>query len=91
MTGIAALIVKILPDSPEADLEQIKQLSKKALEEHDAQNISFEEQPIAFGLKALIIKFAWPEDKPTDLIENTLSKISHVSSVSIEDYRRAFG
>ena len=89
--SIVAAIVKIMPDSPEADLEKIKQSATKTLEDQGAKNISFEEQEIAFGLKAILIKFAWPEEKSTDLIETSLSKIEHTSSVTIEDYRRAFG
>jgi elongation factor 1-beta len=91
MAGIVAVIVKILPDSPDANLEEIKSLVSKELESQGSKNISIEEEPIAFGLSALNIKFAWPEEKNTDLIENSLSKIPHVNSVKIEDYRRAFG
>ena len=91
MTGIVAVIVKIMPNSPEADLEKIKESAKKTLEEQGAQNLSFEEEPIAFGLKAIKIKFAWPEEKNTDLIENSLSEIDNVTEAKIEDYRRAFG
>ena len=91
MTGIAAVIVKIMPSSPEADLEKIKRKSKTILELENAKNISFKEEPIAFGLKAIKIKMAWPEEKSTDIIENKLSKIENVSSAVIEDYRRAFG
>jgi len=91
MSGIAAIIVKIMPSSPETNLEEIKSKSKELLESEGAQNISFEEKPIAFGLKSVMIKFAWPEEKPTDLVESTLEKVENVSSVSIEDYRRAFG
>ena len=80
-----------MPDSPNADLEHIKESAKKTLEKEGALNISFEEKPIAFGLKAIMIKFAWPEEKDTSIIENSLAKIQHASSVNIEDYRRAFG
>ena len=91
MAGIVAVIVKILPDSPDTDLEKIKQSAQKALEEQGAKNISFQEEPIAFGLKAILAKFAWPEEKDTDIIESTLQELEHVSSTNIEDYRRAFG
>lgn len=91
MTGIVSVIVKILPDSPNADLGKIKEYAHHVLEKEGAKNISFEEIPIAFGLKALNIKFAWPESHNTDIIENSLEKIPHVNSVKIEDYRRAFG
>jgi elongation factor 1-beta len=91
MTGIAAVIVKIMPDSPEANLDEIKSKAIEALEQHGSKNISIEEEPIAFGLSSLKVKFAWPEEKDTDLIQNSLEKISHVTSITIEDYRRAFG
>lgn len=91
MAGIVAVITKLMPDSPNADLSKIKDESKKILEKEGAKNISFAEEPIAFGINAIKIKFAWPEEKSTDIIENSLAKVKHVSSVQIEDYRRAFG
>ncbi len=89
--AIVAIITKIMPDSPETDLSQIKNAARSLLEKEGGQNFSFEEVPIAFGLKAIMVKFAWPEAKDTSIIEDALSKIEHVSSVKIEDYRRAFG
>ena len=91
MAGTAALIIKVMPDSPEADLEAIKSKAQSALESHGAQQISFEENPVAFGLKALMIKMAWDEEVDTDKATQALEEIEHVSSTSIEDYRRAFG
>jgi elongation factor 1-beta len=91
MTGIVAVIIKILPDSPDANLEEIKIATKDSLTQLGSQNISFKEEPIAFGLYAIKAKFAWPEEKDTDLIETQLKKIEHISSIQIEDYRRAFG
>lgn len=91
MAGIAAIIVKIMPDSPQAQLLDIEHEARRKLESHHAKNISCEHENIAFGLKAIKIKFAWPEEKDTDVIETMLSSIPHVSSAVIEDYRRAFG
>ena len=85
------IITKIMPESPTVNLEEIKKESKHLMEKHDAKNISFEERPIAFGLKAIIMKIGMPEEKGTEVVENTLSSIKNVSSVTIEDYRRAFG
>lgn len=89
--GQTAVIVKIMPDSPDTDLGFIESKAKEKLEAEGAQNISFQIREIAFGLKAVMVKFAWPEEKSTDIIENRLSEIQSVSSVTIEDYRRAFG
>lgn len=85
------IIIKLMPSSPDVDLNKIKEESKSALEKEGAKNISIEEKPIAFGLKAIIMKFSFPEEKGTDLVETLLSKIQNVSSVTIEDYRRSLG
>ena len=91
MMSIVAIIVKIMPNSPSTDLSQIEKKAKSILEKQGAQNISFSQEPIAFGLKAIMIKFAWPEEKDTFLYEDALSKIPNVSSATTSDYRRAFG
>ena len=91
MAGIVAVIVKIMPVGSEIDLEEMKGKAEEVLEDKGAQNISFEVRPIAFGLSALMIKFAWPEEKDTEIIESSLAQLEGVSSVNIEDYRRAFG
>ena len=91
MPATVVIVIKLMPDSLEANLEEIKTEAKSQLEKEGAKNISFEEKPIAFGLKALNVKLDMPEEKGTDLVESILSKIPHVSSVTIEDYRRAFG
>lgn len=80
-----------MPDSPSADMEKMQEDIKDSLEKEGAQNISFQLENVAFGLKAIVAKFAWIESKDTDLIENNISAIQGVSSVKIEDYRRAFG
>ena len=89
--GIAALKIKIMPESVDTDLEEIKQEAEKIIIRQNAKLHSTEIEEIAFGLKALVIMVAWPEEKDTDIAESLLSKIENVSSVSIEDYRRAFG
>ncbi len=89
--SIVAIIVKIMPNSPSTDLSKIENKAKSILESQGALNISFSQEPIAFGLKAIKIKFAWPEEKDSSLYEDALSKIPNVSSATTEDYRRAFG
>jgi elongation factor 1-beta len=89
--GTAILIVKIMPDSIDTNLNNIKDEAKKRLETLGASSITFEEKPIAFGLKAILVKFAIPEEKGSDIVEQQLSSINQVSSATIEDYRRAFG
>ncbi len=91
MPNVAAIIVKIMPGSPSSNLREIENKAKHAMEKQGAKNITFEEREVAFGLKSIHMKLAIDESKGTDLVENELSKIPDVSSVTIEDYRRAFG
>jgi translation elongation factor EF-1beta len=48
-------------------------------------------QPVAFGLKALIVLFGWPEEKELEEFENALRRIKGVRSVDVIDIRRAIG
>lgn len=91
MANTAIAIVRIMPESPSSDLKEIEEKIRHKMESHGGKSITFEEKPLAFGLKAIILKMAFPEEKGTDFIEETISKIEEVSSVSIEDFRRAFG
>lgn len=87
----AALKVKIMPESPEANLHEIEEKAKHAIESLGGKFHSREIEPIAFGLKAIIILIAWPEDQEFDTLEQKLSHIQHVSSAQIVDFRRAVG
>lgn len=89
--SIVAIIAKIMPDGLDVDLSKIQEQAEKVLREEGAQNISFEIKDVAFGLKALMIKFAWPEEKDSSVYEDKLAGIEGVSSVTTDDYRRAFG
>jgi len=88
---VAAVKIKIMPNSPETDMKKIEQDVKILLEKQGVKNPGFEIQPIAFGLKALIILFGWPEEKELEELEEKLRKINDVSSVQLIDIRRAIG
>ena len=81
--------LSLMPESVDTDLEKIKVSLKEKLRK--AKNIQIEETEIAFGLKSLKVLIAWPDSEETDEIENIVAKIKGVSSVKIEDIRRAFG
>jgi elongation factor 1-beta len=89
--GTALVKLKIMPTSPEVDLEAIKDKAKEVVEKNEAKNISFEEEPIAFGLKAIILGFSIDESKELEPIEESLKKVENVNSVQVIDMRRAFG
>ena len=81
-----------MPLSAETDLETIKEETKKIIEGKKGSRILFEEQPIAFGLKAIIVNFEQDEEKgELEPIEEELKKNENISSVETIDMRRAFG
>ncbi len=89
--GTALLQIKIMPESPETNLDEIKEKAKSIISENEGKNPLFEEQPIAFGLKALIASFSIDESIQTGIFEDKLKEIENVKSAEIADFRRAFG
>jgi len=89
--ALAAVTIKVMPTSPEVDLKKLKEDIEKTITKIGGILHSNEEQPIAFGLKALIFIIGWPESKDPDVIESELAKVENVNSIEITDVRRAFG
>ena len=88
----AGIQYKIMPDGLDTDLETLKTEAKKKVETFESGVFSeSKEEPIAFGLKALIITIALSENEDSDKVETALSEIEGVSSVEMIDYRRAIG
>lgn len=88
MTGIAGIKIKIMPTSPSANLDLIEKNAKKIVEENGGINNIYEIIPIAFGLKAIIAFFQWPEEKEIEPLEELLGKIEEVQSVQTIDMRK---
>jgi len=80
-----------MPKGIDVDLENLKTKIKPIVEEAEGKKINFEEEPIAFGLKALIVGFDLDEKCELEIIENKLSELDDVTSATVSDMRRAFG
>ena len=89
--GKALVKIKIMPESPDTFLESIETEAKKIVREIAGTEAKIEEEPIAFGLKAIILQFMIDESIPLEGIEEKLKIIPSVSSIDIIDFRRAFG
>ncbi len=89
--GIIAVKIKLMPVSPDVNLQEIRGNVEKIMEKHNIKNPGFEKQPIAFGLNALIVIFAWPEEKELEDLETELKNIKNVNSARVVDIRRAIG
>ncbi len=89
--GTALLKIKLMPSSPEVNFEELKEKVKAIVEEGKGRNCAFEEEPIAFGLKALIVSFDIDEEQELDPLEENLRNMENINSAQVIDMRRAFG
>ena len=61
------------------------------VEKKGGKNCNIDQEPIAFGLEALIAFFAWPEELELESLEEEINALEKVSSVQVIDMRRALG
>ena len=61
--GTALVTIKMMPESPQADLEAIQKKAKEIVEEKGGKTPSTTTEPVAFGLNAVILNFALDESK----------------------------
>lgn len=85
--------LKIMPDSPEVDLDALEAKAKSKIMSFCGETETKTEiKPIAFGLRSLNIIFVMDESKgSTEYLEKQISQLDNVSSVSVIDVRRAIG
>ncbi len=87
----AIITLKIMPISPEVDMEQLEVVCMEKIVGFTGKTeTKVDIEPIAFGLKALNIKFVMDEDLgSTETLEKTIEDLDNVSSVEVTDMRRA--
>lgn len=89
--ALAFIKMKIMPESPESDLEGIQKECTDKFASIDSKVHSVEIEPIAFGLKALIFTISWPEEREQSIVEDAIKSVKNIQSAEIIDFRRAFG
>jgi len=78
--GSVAVIMRVMPESPEVDLEQLKAALKEKLP--GIQDVK--EEPIGFGLKSIkFIAIVNDAGGETDKLEKTLGEIPGVERAEI--------
>ena len=84
--GKVIISFRVFPEDVESNLENIVEKIKIIIEEFGGKYLEHKFTPIAFGLKALDIKFVYPdkEFKEEEFIEK-VKNIEGVSDVSIEN------
>ncbi len=86
--GEVVATIKLMPESPEIDLEKVKTEITSSIPEN-AELHSIEEEPIAFGLVALNLMVIVDDGEGgTEQVEENLSKITEIASIEVVDVRR---
>lgn len=86
------ITLKIMPESPDVDLAEVLENAKKDLEKFKAAFMRSEEEPVAFGLKALKLTFSVDEKGgDTEPLEEKIKIINGVQSVEVISASRALG
>lgn len=81
--GEVSLTIRVMPDDAGIDMNKLKDDVISVLPDY-AKLVATEEKPIAFGLKALLVKVIMPDQSPDELIEK-IGALEHVENAEIED------
>ena len=86
MSDVAA-ILKVMPESPEIDLEALKETITNTIDADSFERI--EEEPIGFGLIALNVTIVVDDGEGgTEPAEEALAALDEIQSVEVTDVRR---
>ena len=86
------ITLKIMPESPDVDLEKVQAESVEKIKEFGGDFKSAEVEPIAFGLKAVKPTFVMDESLGgTDSLEESITALEGVNSVEVISCSRALG
>lgn len=86
------ITLRIMPSDVEVDLSILEKHALKEIEKFGGKIGKITQEPIAFGLKALMISFFSDESKSNlDPLEEAVRKIKNVESVDTVEVRRALG
>ncbi len=79
--GKVAVTLQVMPDSPETDMEKIKNEIQEKINPQEMKD-----EPIAFGLKALIILIIKEDSEGgTEQLEEEIRQINGVREARVKD------
>jgi elongation factor 1-beta len=86
--GKVAAKIKVMPSSPDIDLDALQERLEESLPEGAKIN-GFERDNVAFGLVALLPTVIVPDDAGgTEAVEESFAGVEGVESVSVENVGR---
>lgn len=89
----AVITFKLMPESPETDLESIKVAAEKIAKEAGAiGEMAVKEEPIAFGLKAVLVLAMYEvEGSDSEAVANKMAELPGVNSAEVAKMDLALG
>jgi len=86
--GKVAAKIKVMPNSPDVDLDALQERLEQSLPEGAKIN-GFERDEVAFGLVALLPTVIVPDESGgTESVEEAFGEVEDVESVSVENVGR---
>ncbi|QSG07455.1 elongation factor 1-beta [Halapricum desulfuricans] len=86
--GKVAAKIKVMPQSPDVDLDALQERLEQSLPEGAKIN-GFERDEVAFGLVALLPTVIVPDEAGgTEAVEEAFGEVEGVESVSVENVGR---
>ncbi|GGN16432.1 elongation factor 1-beta [Halarchaeum nitratireducens] len=86
--GKVAAVLKVMPQSPEIDLDELKADLEDSLPE-GAKLRGFDQEEVAFGLVALLSTVVVPDDAGgTEAVEDAFTNVEGVESVQVQETGR---
>ncbi|MFB6157665.1 MAG: elongation factor 1-beta [Haloferacaceae archaeon] len=86
--GDVAATMKVMPESPDVDLDDLEERLAGSLPE-GAEIRGSDTDDVAFGLVALLISVVVPDDAGgTDAVEEAFAAVDDVESVAVEEVGR---
>ena len=92
--GNAVVTFKIMPESPDVDLEPIKEQALTIAKKYGAKGeMQAKIEPIAFGLKQLLIygMYDMTDEQDFDEVSGEMTKIEGVSNAEVANMDLAMG
>ena len=87
--GDVAAKIKVMPESVDTDLKELKEKLKAAIPAGAELYGDIVEEPIAFGLKALIVTLIVNDQEGgTEVVEEAFAKVPGAENVQVIDVNR---
>ena len=90
--AVVIVHLKIMPEDPSINLETIKEKASKIIIEFEGKVQTTNEEPVGFGLRAVILSFSVDESRGSpDPIAEKIEELEEVKSAQVTMVSRALG